>query len=130
MSFDRMKRCDFTTLVGGVVAWPTTVAGHFVKVTLTLGVQADAVVVPSAAIQAGPNDPNVFLIRPDSTAELRFVQVNRTLNDTAVIAAGLVAGDRVVVDGQMQLGNGTRVTTEQGAAPPKAQPAPVAERTP
>jgi membrane fusion protein, multidrug efflux system len=103
--------------------WP----GQFVNVTLTLGVQADAVVVPSAAIQAGPNGPYVFLVRPDSTAELRLVQVNRTLNDRTVIADGLVAGDRVVVDGQMRLGNGTRVSV-QGA--PKPQPTPVAERTP
>jgi multidrug efflux system membrane fusion protein len=105
--------------------WP----GQFVNVTLTLGVQADAIVVPSAAIQAGPNGPYVFLIRPDSTAELRLVQINRTLNDRTVVADGLVAGDRVVVDGQMRLGNGTRVTV-QGATPPKPQPTPVAERTP
>jgi multidrug efflux system membrane fusion protein len=105
--------------------WP----GQFVNVTLTLGVQADAVVVPSAAIQAGPNGPYVFVVRPDSTAELRLVQINRTLNDRTVIAGGLVAGERVVVDGQMRLGNGTRVTV-QGATPPRAQPSPVAERTP
>jgi multidrug efflux system membrane fusion protein len=105
--------------------WP----GQFVNVTLTLGIQADAVVVPSAAIQAGPNGPYVFLIRPDSTAELRLVQINRTLDARTVIADGLVAGDRVVVDGQMRLGNGTRVTV-QGVTPPKPQPTPVAERAP
>jgi multidrug efflux system membrane fusion protein len=105
--------------------WP----GQFVNVTLTLGIQENAIVVPSAAIQAGPNGPYVFLIRPDSTAELRLVQINRTLNDRTVVADGLVAGDRVVVDGQMRLGNGTRVTV-QGATPPKPQPTPVAERTP
>jgi multidrug efflux system membrane fusion protein len=105
--------------------WP----GQFVNVTVTLGVQADAVVVPSAAIQAGPNGPYVFLIRPDSTAELRLVQVNRTLNDKTVIADGLVAGDRVVVDGQMRLGNGARVAVQAPAAP-KPQSTPVAERTP
>jgi len=105
--------------------WP----GQFVNVTVTLGVQADAIVVPSAAIQAGPNGPYVFLIRPDSTAELRLVQVNRTLNDKTVIADGLVAGDRIVVDGQMRLGNGTRVSVQAPAAP-KPQPTPVAERTP
>ena len=103
--------------------WP----GQFVNVTLTLGVQENAIVVPSAAIQAGPNGPYVFLIRPDSTAELRLVQINRTLNDRTVIAGGLAAGDRVVVDGQMRLGNGTRVTV-QGPATPKATP--IAERTP
>jgi hypothetical protein len=43
-----------------------------------------------------------------------------------VIADGLAAGDRVVVDGQMRLGNGTRVAVQA----PKPQPTPVAERTP
>jgi multidrug efflux system membrane fusion protein len=104
--------------------WP----GQFVNVTLTLGVQANAIVVPNAAIQAGPNGPYVFLVRPDSTAELRLVQVNRTVNDKTVIADGLAAGDQVVIDGQMRLANGTRVAV-QGAAP-KPQPTPVAERTP
>src|SRR5260370_27077594 len=83
--------------------WP----GQFVNVTLTLGIQADAVVVPSAAIPAGPNGPYVFLIRPDSTPQLRLVQVNRTLNDRTVIADGLVASDRVVAHGQLRLRNGT-----------------------
>jgi len=103
--------------------WP----GQFVNVVLTLGLQADAVVVPSTAIQIGPNGTYVFLVRPDSTAELRLVKVNRTLNDRTVIAEGVAAGDRVVVDGQLRLSNGARVTL-QGAAPAKATP--IAERTP
>jgi len=101
--------------------WP----GQFVNVTLTLGVQANAVAVPSAAIQIGQSGPYVFMVRPDSTVELRLVRVSRTVNNRSVIAEGLVAGDRVVVDGQLRLANGTRVT---GATPPKAQPVPVAER--
>jgi hypothetical protein len=52
------------------------------------------------------------------------------VNDKSVIAEGLAAGDRVVVDGQLRLGNGTRVTVQrpEGATPPRAQPVPVAER--
>jgi multidrug efflux system membrane fusion protein len=103
--------------------WP----GQFVNVTLTLGIQADAVVVPNAAIQAGPNGPYVFVIRSDSTVELRLVQINRALENKVVIASGLAAGDRVVVDGQMRLGNGTRVSVQ---APPKPPAGPLAERTP
>jgi multidrug efflux system membrane fusion protein len=106
--------------------WP----GQFVNVTLTLGVQANAIVVPSAAIQIGPNGPYVFVIRQDSTVELRLVHVDRAVNDKTVIAGGLVAGDRVVVDGQLRLRNGTRVTVQQSGATqaPKAQATPVAER--
>jgi membrane fusion protein, multidrug efflux system len=103
--------------------WP----GQFVNVTLTLGIQADAVVVSNAAIQIGPNGPYVFLIRPDSTVELRLVRVDRTSSEKTVIAEGLAAGDLIVVDGQLRLSNGTRVAIQQ---PPKAQSVPVAERTP
>jgi multidrug efflux system membrane fusion protein len=107
--------------------WP----GQFVNVTLTLGVQENAVVVPRAAIEVGPNGPYVFVIRPDSTVELRLVKPDRTVNDRTVIAEGIVAGEQVVVDGQLRLGNGTRVNPQRPAgAPVKAPPTPVAERTP
>ncbi len=108
--------------------WP----GQFVNVTLTLGVQANAVAVPNAAIQIGQSGPYVFVVRSDSTVELRLVRVDRTVNDKSVIAEGLVAGDRVVVDGQLRLGNGTRVTVArpESPAPQRTQPVPVAERRP
>jgi membrane fusion protein, multidrug efflux system len=105
--------------------WP----GQFVNVTVTLGVQADTVVVPSAAIQVGPNGPYVFVIRQDSTAELRLVKPDRAVGDKTVVAEGIAAGERVVVDGQLRLGNGTRVNV-QGSTPAKPQSTPVAERTP
>ena len=107
--------------------WP----GQFVNVTVTLGIQASAVVVPSVAIQVGPNGPYVFVIRQDSTVELRLVKPDRAVGDKTVIAEGLAAGERVVVDGQLRLGNGTRVTVQGPKdAPPKAPASPVAERTP
>ena len=106
--------------------WP----GQFVNVTLTLGVQANAVLVPSAAIQIGQNGPYVFVVKQDSTVELRLVRVNRTVNDKSVIDAGLKDAERVVIDGQLRLNNGTRVAIQkpEGTTPPAAQPVPVAER--
>ena len=107
--------------------WP----GQFVNVTVTLGMDANAVVVPSVAIQVGPNGPYVFVIRQDSTVELRLVKPDRAVGDKTVVAEGIVAGERVVVDGQLRLGNGTRVTVQGPKdAPPKAPASPVAERTP
>jgi membrane fusion protein, multidrug efflux system len=106
--------------------WP----GQFVNVTLMLGVQADAIVVPAAAVQVGQNGPYVFVVRPDATVELRLVRVDRTIDGKTVVAEGLAAGDRVVVDGQLRLDNGTRVAVQrpEGARPPKSSPVPVAER--
>jgi len=107
--------------------WP----GQFVNVVLTLGIDPNAIVVPSVAIQVGPNGPYVFVIKPDATVELRLIKPDRIIGDKTVVAAGLAAGERVVVDGQLRLGNGTRVTV-QGAqgSPAKPAPTPVAERTP
>jgi multidrug efflux system membrane fusion protein len=108
--------------------WP----GQFVNVTVTLGVQANALAVPTTAIQVGQSGPYVFVIKPDSTVELRLVRVDRSVTNKTLIAEGLAAGERVVVDGQLRLTNGTRVAVQRSeeAPPPKAQPIPVAEQPP
>jgi membrane fusion protein, multidrug efflux system len=105
--------------------WP----GQFVTVTLTLGSQANAVVVPNAGIQIGQTGPYVFVIKDDSTVELRLVHTSRAVGNRTVIADGLVAGERIVVDGQLRLANGTRVNVQRTETPtaPKAQPVPVVE---
>jgi multidrug efflux system membrane fusion protein len=108
--------------------WP----GQFVNVTLTVGMLADAVVVPSAAVQIGQNGPYVFVVKPDSTVELRLVRAGRSLADKTVIDSGIKVGERVVVDGQLRLSNGARVAvqapTDEG--PSRPQPGPVAEGKP
>jgi membrane fusion protein, multidrug efflux system len=105
--------------------WP----GQFVNVNLTLGIQAHAVVVPSTTIQIGQNGPYVFVIKDDSTVELRLVRIDRTVGNRTVVASGLAAGERVVVDGQLRLNNGTRVTMARPeGGQPKAKSTPVAER--
>lgn len=104
--------------------WP----GQFVNVKLTLAIEENALAVPSAAVQLGQNGPYIFIIKPDSTVELRLVRVGRAIDDRTVIAEGLASGEHVVVDGQLRLTNGTRVAIRQpaGAPVPMTQPLPVA----
>jgi membrane fusion protein, multidrug efflux system len=107
--------------------WP----GQFVNVTLTLGVQTNALLVPSGAIQIGQNGPYVFVIKPDSTVELRLVRIDRTVKGKTVIAGGLASGERVVTDGQLRLSNGTRVAAQQAQedlAAQKQRSGPIVER--
>lgn len=92
--------------------WPD----QFVNVTMTLGTEADALVVPQGAVQIGQSEPYVFVVKQDNTAEMRRVAVGRTLDGKTVIAKGLEAGERVVIDGQLRLNNGSRVDVKQ--APP------------
>jgi multidrug efflux system membrane fusion protein len=85
--------------------WP----GQFVDVTVTLTEEADAVVVPAAAIQTGQRGTYVFVVKPDLTVESRSVAVDRTIGREAVIARGVAPGERVVTDGQLRLSPGAKV---------------------
>jgi multidrug efflux system membrane fusion protein len=82
--------------------WP----GQLVTVSLTLGHDANAIVVPSASVQNGPEGTYVFVVRADHTAEQRKVAVDRVVGADAVVAEGLVAGETVVVDGQSRVEQG------------------------
>jgi len=85
--------------------WP----GQFSNVTLTLTVDPDAIVVPSQAVQTGPQGQYVFVVKPDSTVETRRVVVKRTQGSDTVLASGVKPGEPVVVDGQPRLQQGTKV---------------------
>jgi multidrug efflux system membrane fusion protein len=85
--------------------WP----GQYVNVTLTTGIDEAAVVVPERALQRGQDGTHVFVVLPDSTVELREVRIARSRQGESVIAEGVSAGDRVVVEGQLRLTPGARV---------------------
>jgi multidrug efflux system membrane fusion protein len=86
--------------------WP----GQTTSVLLTLGVQPNAVVVPSQAIQAGQSGSYAFVVKQDQTAELRLVSVSRTTNGETLVDKGLSPGETVVTDGQLLLTSGARVS--------------------
>jgi multidrug efflux system membrane fusion protein len=85
--------------------WP----GQFVNVSVLVRLDADALVVPQAAVQIGQNGNYVFVIKDDNTAETRPVTVERTAAGQVVIGKGLVAGEKVVIDGQLRLNDGAHV---------------------
>jgi multidrug efflux system membrane fusion protein len=88
--------------------WP----GQFVNVSITLYDQRDAVVIPSQAIQNGPNGEYVFVVKPDMTAEMRKIKSDRTEGDNVIVASGLKGGEQVVTRGQLKLTPGARVKPE------------------
>jgi multidrug efflux system membrane fusion protein len=91
--------------------WP----GEFVRLRVRVGTNADAVTIPPAALQRGPQGFYAWVIKPDSTAEQRPVEAAPTNNDIAIVTKGLSAGESVVVKGQYRLQAGSRVesTSEQ-----------------
>ncbi|WP_045737509.1 efflux RND transporter periplasmic adaptor subunit [Xanthomonas sp. MUS 060] len=96
--------------------WP----GQFVNVRLTLRTMPDAVVVPTQAVQRGPNGDYVYVVQGDNTVKMQTVLQGAEVGDTQVqLAQGLKAGERVVTEGQFRLKPGTRVNAlKPGEAPP------------
>jgi multidrug efflux system membrane fusion protein len=94
--------------------WP----GEFVNVSVLVRMDADALVVPPAAIQVGQNGSYVFVIKDDNTAETRPVTVDRTVAGQVVISKGLSAGEKVATDGLLRLTDGARVQIVADAKKP------------
>jgi membrane fusion protein, multidrug efflux system len=90
--------------------WP----GQFANVVLTLTVRSGAVVVPSEAIQTGQQGQYVFVVRPDLTVEARPVTTGEVFESETVIGKGVLAGEKVVTDGQLRLVPGTKVEARKG----------------
>lgn len=100
--------------------WP----GQFANVNVLLSTEPNAVVVPTTAVQTGQQGNYVFVVKPDMTAELRVIELERQNADAAVVAKGLTPGETVVTDGQLRLVDGTKISikTGPGAAAAKVEP--------
>jgi multidrug efflux system membrane fusion protein len=92
--------------------WP----GQFVNVTLRLYEQQNAIVIPSQALQNGPEGEYVYVVSENAVADVRKVKVARADGERAIIAEGLKPGERVVTRGQLRLGPKTRVQVGKPAA--------------
>ena len=102
--------------------WP----GQFVKVRLVLTMMKDAVLIPSAAPQIGQQGSFVYVVKPDSTAELRPVTLGQRQGDLIVVANGVAAGEKVITAGQNMVMPGGKVAVANATTMP-AQNQTVAE---
>src|SRR5438874_9156450 len=89
-------------------------AGQFVHVRLIFETLKNAMLVPSSAVQIGQNGPYVFVVKSDSTLDLRQVKPGqRQDGDMAVIRQGVKPGETVVTRGQLQLAPGMKVAAQE-----------------
>ncbi|HZF41135.1 MAG TPA: efflux RND transporter periplasmic adaptor subunit [Blastocatellia bacterium] len=92
--------------------WP----GRFVNVRLVLSVLRGAVLVPATAPQMSAKGQFVYVIKGDSTAEMRPVAVGQRQGEMVVIEKGIASGEMVVVNGQLGVTPGGKVLVEPAKA--------------
>jgi len=84
-------------------------ANQFVNARLLVDTLRQAVLVPTAALQRGPQSTYVYVVKPDSTVETRNVEVQLTEGESTAIRSGVSPGELVVVDGVDKLQPGATV---------------------
>lgn len=101
----------------GQKLWP----GQAVMVRVTLEILADALTVPLAAVQRGPESSFVYVIR-EGKAALVPVEVQHRSDTRAVVRGELMADEQVVTDGQLRLKPGSAVQARDSAQAANAAP--------
>lgn len=126
----RVSRDTGTSEVRAEVPNPGLVLkpGQFVRVRLTGATRDGAFRVPQRAVLEGPQGKFVFVVGKENKADMKKVEVAEWTGGDVVVAAGLTAGDQVIVDGVLKLGPGapvqaTPLNDAQAAPPVAATPA-------
>ena len=83
--------------------------GQFTRVRLLMDVREDALVVPTKSIVIESGGAFIYVVRPDSIVEKRFVELGPELKNTTVVERGIVEGEQIVVEGYHKLTHGMKV---------------------
>jgi multidrug efflux system membrane fusion protein len=99
--------------------WP----GSFVNVRLRIDTVRDTLLIPSSAVQYGPDGPFAFAVGEDMAVQIRPIRPTQSDGDTTAVTGSLRPGERVVLGGQDRLRAGSTVSIAGDAEPGAGRPA-------
>jgi len=85
--------------------WP----GQYVNARVLVRTERNALTLPTTAVQLGPNGPFTYVVKPDSTVEVRQLKIGDESGGLTVVRTGLALNERVVTSNQYRLQAGVRV---------------------
>jgi multidrug efflux system membrane fusion protein len=94
--------------------WP----GQYVNARVLVRTEHNVLTLPSSAVQLGPNGPFTYVVKGDSTVEVRPLEIGPESGGLTVIKKGIALNERVVTSNQYRLQGGVHV--RDNAAAPKA----------
>ena len=92
--------------------WP----GQYVNARVLLRIERNALTLPTPAVQLGPNGPFTYVVKPDSTVEVRQLKIGEESGGLTVVRGGLALNERVVTSNQYRLQAGAHVRAAAAAA--------------
>jgi multidrug efflux system membrane fusion protein len=91
--------------------WP----GEFVMMRMLVKTEHNALTIPSSAVQRGPDGAFTFVVRADSTAEVRPITLGDETNGTTLVNSGLQPGEMVVTSNQYRVQPGSHLALSNPA---------------
>jgi len=84
--------------------------GMFARGQIVEGVNANALTVPQRTVTRGPSGGSTVLVVNDQNkVEVRAIEVDRTVGNKVIVAKGLKAGERIMVEGSQKAPPGSVV---------------------
>jgi membrane fusion protein, multidrug efflux system len=99
--------------------WP----GQYVNARVLIRTERNALTLPTSAVQLGPNGPFTYVVKSDSTVEVRPLTLGDESGGMTVIKSGIALNERVVTSNQYRLQSGVHVRDNATAADPNKAPA-------
>ena len=94
--------------------WP----GQYVNARVLVRTERDALTIPDAAVQLGPEGPFTYVVKNDSTVEVRPLKIGEASDGRTIVTRGLTLNEQVVTSNQYRLQGGAHVRV--AAAAPSA----------
>ncbi|SFI55667.1 efflux RND transporter periplasmic adaptor subunit [Planctomicrobium piriforme] len=94
---------------------------QFVNARLEVETLPNALLIPSAALQRGPESTYVYVVKSDDTVELRTVQLGPSEGAETAILHGLAAGETIVTNGLDKLQPGAKVILREKTGPGRGE---------
>jgi membrane fusion protein, multidrug efflux system len=85
--------------------WP----GQYVNARVLVRTDRNVLTLPTAAVQLGPNGPFTYVVKADSTVEVRQLKIGDESSGLTVVKTGLALNERVVTSNQYRLQAGVHV---------------------
>jgi membrane fusion protein, multidrug efflux system len=81
-----------------------------------------ALTIPTPAVQLGPNGPFTYIVKSDSTVEVRPLKIGEESDGMTIVSEGLALHEQVVTSNQYRLQAGTLVHGTAAVPPAAAAP--------
>jgi multidrug efflux system membrane fusion protein len=104
--------------------WP----GQYVDARVLIRTERNALTIPNAAVQLGPNGPFTYVVKSDSSVEVRPLRISEGGGGSTIVREGLAPGERVVTSNQYRLQAGVHVRTTAAASEASAAGGPPAAK--